>query len=133
MTLTVEPEDGEGILLGKQVSDLQSGLTVTSSRISGTLNYVTDYTQFSGDPELQEGHYMALKFEAPEGSTTTIQMLGGDIVRPPVELDSDMNAVVRVTNPAKQTFKVVTTMNGADDIVKVYHLAGLKLLPNKDK
>jgi len=76
---------------------------------------------------------MALKFEAPEGSTTTIQMLGGDVVRPPVELDSDMNAVVRVTDPVKQTFKVVTTMDGADDIVKVYYLAGLKLLPNKDK
>ena len=72
---------------------------------------------------------MALKFEAPEGSTTTIQVIGGEIVRNPVELDSDMNAVVRISDPSKQKFKVVTSMDGAEDIVKIYHLAGLKLLP----
>ena len=72
---------------------------------------------------------MALKFEAPEGSTTTIQMIGGEVVRDPVELDSDMNAVIRVADPSRQKFKVVTSMDGAEDIVKVYHLAGLKCLP----
>ena len=71
---------------------------------------------------------MALKFEAPEGSTTTIQMIGGEVVRDPVELDSDMNAVIRVADPSRQKFKVVTSMDGAEDIVKVYHLAGLKCL-----
>lgn len=104
-------------------------MTVSSSRIAGTLNYVTDYTGFSGDPELQSGHYMALKFEAPEGSTTTIQMIGGAVVRDPVELDSDMNAVIRVTDASKQKLRVVTTMTGADDVVKEYHLTGLKCLP----
>lgn len=113
-----------------QVSDLQSNLTVSSSRIAGTLKYVTDFTAFSGDPAEQQGNYMALKFEAPEGSTTTIQMIGLEPVNNPTTLDSDMNAVIRVRDASKQKLRVVTSMDGAEDVVRVFHLAGLKCLPS---
>lgn len=46
-------------LLGKVISDLQKDYGVSAGRILATLKYVTDYTGFSGDPELQEGNYLA--------------------------------------------------------------------------
>lgn len=101
---------------------------MTSSRISGELYHVTDYTGFSGDPALQEGHYVALKFEATEDATVTIELFGDGINRTPKELDSDMNLVLRVTNPAVQKLKVTVSKTDYEDLVKVYHLSGLKLL-----
>ena len=50
-------------LLGKELSDLQSGVSVGQDAIAGTLKYVTGYTGFSGDPAEQEGHYLALHID----------------------------------------------------------------------
>lgn len=68
-----------------------------------------------------------MKFEATEGATTTIQLIGGDVVRNPVELDSDMNAVLKITDPSKQRLKIVSTLDGHSDFVKIYRLPGLVL------
>lgn len=68
-----------------------------------------------------------MKFEATEGATTTIQLIGGDVVRDPVELDSDMNAVLKITDPSKQRLKIVSTLDGHSDFVKIYRLPGLVL------
>lgn len=112
------------------MDELQTGVEVTSSRVAGTLYYVSDFDQFSpGDAELCQGHYVALKFEAPEGSTVTIQTFDNNVPRrAPQELDSDMNAIIRVVDPAKTKLKVVVSMDGAEDLVKVYNFGGLKLL-----
>lgn len=105
---------------------------MTESRISGELYYVDDYTDFSpGTPALQEGHYLALKFDAPEGATTTIQLLGAKITKEPQELDSDMNCVLRITDPLKQKLKVVCTMDDHSATEKIYGMTGLKLLDTK--
>lgn len=125
VSLTVEPEDGETELFGKYVEDLQEDVLVGNNSISGNLKYVTEYTGFSGDPNEQEGHYLALKFEATEGATTTVEIIGGD--HGPVELDSDMNIVCRIKNN-HQKIKVVTSLDGAS-ITKVYDLSTLELLP----
>ena len=50
---------------------------------------MTGYTGFSGDPELQEGNFLAFKV-APslgDGATYTIEIINGH--SGPVELDSD--------------------------------------------
>lgn len=103
-------------------------MTVTESRISGNLKAVTGYTGFSGEEELQSGHYLALKFEAPEGATTTVQLIGAQITKDPIELDSDMNMVLRITDPRNQKIKVVSSMDGCETTERVYTLSGLKLL-----
>lgn len=124
ISLTVEPEDDETEILGKLAGDLQSGVYVHDDYISGTLKYVTGYTGFSGNPEEQEGNYLALKFEATEGATTTIFLTNGTGTTP-VELDSDMNCVVRVSDKDAQKFIVKTTKN--DFVVeKTYSLSSLK-------
>ena len=112
------------------MDELQSGIEVTGSRVAGTLYYVSDFDQFSpGDPELCEGHYVALKFEAPEDSTVTVQVFDNDVARSAAqELDSDMNLIVRVTDPVNTKLKVTVSKTGADDLVKVYRFGGLKML-----
>lgn len=111
-------------MLGKLASDLQSKVSVNDTFIQGRLSYVTGYTGYSSDPELQNGNFLALKFTAPENATTTIELLGG--TSGPVELDSDMNAVIRITNKNSQKLKVVTTV-GTNKLEKVYSLSSLRV------
>lgn len=123
--LEVEPDDATETRYGKAVSALQSDVVVNDKFIKGTLHYVTGYTGFSGDETKQSGNYLALKFTASAGATTTVQLLGG-LTGQPVDVSSDMWCVFRITNKNTQKVKVVTTLN--DDVVtRVYSLAGLDL------
>jgi hypothetical protein len=112
--------------LGKQVSELQENVFVNDNSVQGILNYVTGYTQFSGDPELQEGHYLALQFEASDGATVTIQTIGGVDDTRVVTLDSDMDAVLYVKS-TKEKLRVTCSLNG-DIITRTISFSGLKLL-----
>ena len=114
-----------GTILSKSVADIQSGVIVNDDSIQGTLKYVTGWTQYSGDPALQNGNFLAIQFEATEGATTTIQLLGG-LDQSPKTLDSDMDAVFRITNPNAQAIKVVSTAGGVS-VTKVYDLSMLRL------
>lgn len=124
MSLEVTAEDGETEVLGKDVKDLQSKVVVNDAGIQGTLKYVSDYTGYSGDPELQKGNFICLKAEATEGATVTVQLLGG--AGGIVTLDSDMNAVIRVTNKDKQKIKFVATKSG-ESVTKIFDLSMLDL------
>lgn len=109
-------------------STLQSELSVDNDNlaISGTLYNVTDFTAFSGDPELQSGNYMCVKFATvPADATVTIQMIGGAVVRNPVELDSDRNAILRVSDKDNQQLKVVASKTGYNTLTSVYSLTDL--------
>lgn len=111
-------------LLGKSITDLQTGISVDNStgKITGTLKYISDYTGFSGDPELQSGNFLCMHFTTTEDATTTIQVLGGDF--PPAVLDpSDNIAIFRVKN-RDQSIQVVSTKDGATTS-KVYTLRSL--------
>ena len=125
ISLAVEPEDPETDLLGKTAAELQENVLVNSDHITGTLKYVTGYTGFSGKAEEQEGNYLALKMTATEGATTTVLLTNGTVNRP-VELDSDMNIVLRITNPAIQKVVVTTTKDGYE-VSKTYSLSSLRL------
>ena len=120
-----EPEDPNETVLGKKVSDIQSNVFVNDGFIQGTLKYVTGYTGYSGDPELQHGHYLVLKFDHTEGSDTKVSLIGGTSA--PVSLDSDMNCVFRIANKNSQKVKVVTTLNGIE-VENIYNLSSLKML-----
>lgn len=125
--LTVDPEDGESTILGKTVSDLQDDITVTETRISGTLKYVDDFDDYSEDTELQSGHYLALKFTTDENSLTSVQVIGGTTTEEPVVVGEDMNAVVRITDPMRQRLKVTSELDGCEPNEKIYRLTGLVL------
>lgn len=129
MSLSVEPEDGEATVFGKTVSDLQSNIAIGDSEITGTLHYVTGYTEFSSNSEEQEGNYLALKFEATDGATTTVEIVGG--TKGPVTLDSDMNWVGLIKSNSTQSIKVVSMKDG-ESVEKTYSLTGLTLEPKSE-
>ena len=61
MSLSVKPEDGEAVLFGKAVNELQSDVVVADDEVTGTLKYVNGYVDFSSNTSEQEGNYLALK------------------------------------------------------------------------
>ena len=125
LTLEVEAKDNSATILGKAVSELQENVYVNDTSIQGVLNYVTGFTAFSDNPEEQEGHYLALQFEASEGATVKIQTIGGLTDEEKV-LDSDMDAVIYVKSN-KMKLRVTCTLNG-DTVTKTLSFGGLKLL-----
>lgn len=113
-------------LFGKSVSDLQSDVVITSTGISGTLNYVTGYTGFSGDVSEQKGNYLALHVDTKEPvDSITVELLGGSLGHA-VTLDSDRIIVIRITDKDTQKVKVVVNKEGMQQ-VKTYSLTGLTL------
>ena len=125
MSLSVKPEDGEAVLFGKTVNELQSDVVVGESEITGTLKHVTDYTDFSSNVSEQSGNYLALKIEAePAEAETVVELVGG--TKGPVTLDDDMNIVLLIKNKDTQSIKVTTTHN-RESVTKTYGLSGLTL------
>lgn len=125
--LDVEADDPTETRYGKTVSTLQSDIVINDDSISGTLNYVTGYTGYSGDTDLQSGYYIALKFDVPNGATTTIAALNNGGSGTPVDLGSDDYAVGRITT--KNAKIVVSTTLAGVTVSKTYSLRLLKFGP----
>ena len=125
MSLSVKPEDGEAVLFGKAVNELQSDVVVADDEVTGTLKYVNGYVDFSSNTSEQEGNYLALKIEAePAEAETVVELVGG--TKGPVALDDDMNIVLLIKNKDTQSIKVTTTHN-RESVTKTYGLSGLTL------
>ena len=125
MSLSVKPEDGEAVLFGKTVNELQSDVVVSDDEVTGTLKYVDGYVDFSSSVSEQSGNYLALKIEAePAEAETVVELVGG--TKGPVTLDDDMNIVLLIKNKDTQSVKVTTTHN-KESITKTYGLSGLTL------
>lgn len=131
-TITVEPVAGSETKYGKLVSDLQNGVKISDKTISGTLKYITDYTEFSSVTEEQKGNYLALDFSDNwltdnDPTKFTVELKGG--TKGPVTLtDSDSFCVFRVTNKDTQTIEVVST-DSTGTSTSTYSLSGLTLEP----
>ena len=126
--VTIEPEDSDTELLGKYASALQSDVEFADGLVTGTLNYVTGYTGFSGATEEQSGHYLAMKVGTDDNTDViTVELVGGTVGHP-VTLDSDRNIVIRITDPIKQKIRiVVSNAGGTDKRTYVYKLYRLNL------
>lgn len=125
MSLSVKPEDGEAVLFGKTVNELQSDVVVSDDEVTCTLKYVDGYVDFSSNVSEQSGNYLALKIEAePAEAETVVELVGG--TKGPVTLDDDMNIVLLIKNKDTQSIKVTTTHN-EESVTKTYGLSGLTL------
>ena len=110
-------------LLGKTASALQS-ITIGDNAISGTLNYVTGYTGFSGDVSEQEGNYLALHVTANgTGADVYVMLVGG--VHGEVKLDDDMIIIIRVTSNTQSVR--IRAVQGTTSLTKTYTLTELTL------
>lgn len=111
-------------VFGKKVNELQTDVVVNDTDITGTLKYVTGYTDFSSEPTEQEGNYLVLKFEADPESVTTVEVVGGS--KGPVILDSDMMHIMLIKNKDTQDVRVVSK-KGDLTADKTYDLSKLTL------
>ena len=103
------------------------------SQFNGTLKYVTGYTDFSGDPNEQNGNYLVMRVDTDdEDDEITVELLGGTVGHP-VTLDPDRNIVIRITNNRTQKIRVVVNHVNEDTSISTetatYSLAGLTLEP----
>lgn len=114
---------GSNKIFDVKVSDMQSGITVSGSTITGTLKYL------SGDNAITqvwgEGNFICLKFPDADIENTTVRVglepsQGSGLV----ELDSDKNGVFKITDKLRQKFCVEMTVNG-ETVVQRYDLSGL--------
>lgn len=122
--LNFEMEAETNEVLGANPNTLQKDISIVGNNITGELLYKEGYTGYSQSAELQEGNFFAFKI-VPTDITATIKLklLGG--VGPEVTMDSDLNAVVRITSTT-QKIRVIMT-KGNSSVVKVYNLTGLVL------
>ncbi len=125
ISLSVNAMDGETDVYGLNVSDLQSGIVIGESDISGTLLYVSEYPGFNGsDISEQSGNYLALKVDVPEGANVTTELVNGK--KGAVDLTADKFCVYRITDKDTQQIKFTVSKN-EESKVSVYSLTGLTL------
>lgn len=122
-------------LLGKVVADLQSNIVIGVYDIIGKLNYIDDYTGFSGDTREQVGHYIALHATVPNLSDYTVtfkhNLKEGEVTIDP----SDNILVFRVDEKYINEALVGTftaKKSGYPDFVKSFDMTKLTLLPPED-
>lgn len=114
-------------LLGKNITDLESGIVIDDDgNITGTLKYVTGYTGFSGDPEEQEGYFLALHVGVPDETGVTIVYTNakGDTVT----LDPDGLHIILIKNINKK-FTFTASKSDHTTVVKEFNVKGIKLEP----
>lgn len=120
--VTVSAMDSSEEVFGYTVSQLQTGVTVTGSKITGTLHYISSgsLAQTWG-----AGNFIALNFtQIPAGATSCKVGMYPSVSSGLVELDADHKAVIKVTDKNAQRLKVVTTVNG-DATTQTFDLSGL--------
>lgn len=111
IALSIDADISAGTdLLGKSVTDLQTGIEITGNVISGTLKYVTGYTGFSGDPEEQEGNFLALHVDT-NATSGTVEIIPGNVGHP-VPLDMSDGLIIGHISSNEQVIKIVVTKDG---------------------
>ena len=113
-TLTFFP--GSQTLLGKQVSELVGDdLTVKADgSVTGTFHHVTGYTEFSSEPDEQEGYYFP--FHLTKTGTKMTFKKNGSPTKQGMTFDPDI--IFRVTKD--DTFEVLVD----DSSVVKFNFAG---------
>ena len=110
--VTVEPEVGSTVSPWdetKKVSDMQENIVVADGKIKGTLKFIKGGIAPSGILA-GDGYFLALKFSDVDATATSkkvglVPSQGSGLV----ELDSDMNAFMKITDKDAQIFEVVIT------------------------
>lgn len=125
-SLTVSAEAAETVIYGYTVSDMQTGVTVTADKITGTVKKLTDgqLAEYWGP-----GNFLALKLsELPDNVLSCKVGLtpseGSGLVE--IKGDPDMNLAAKITDKNTQKFTVqMTTIAGTK--TRYWDLSGLTL------
>ena len=127
--VTVEPENGTTVSpwdSTKKVSDMQENIVVADGKITGTLKFIKGGIAPSGIMA-GDGYFLALKFSDVDATATSkkvglVPTEGSGLV----ELDSDMNAFIKIADKDNQIFEVVIT-DGTRTGVQKFDLSEIEL------
>lgn len=114
-------------ILGKTVSDLQSDVKFGANAITGTLKYIENWTEFSGQTSENTGNFIAFKSTLTGADKITVQLVGSNNHTGPQELDEDGIAIFHITDKSRQMIQVVAYKDGLVQ-QKLYSLKGLTTL-----
>lgn len=125
---TVAPETGLATIMGVPVQDMQTGLEVNGSAITGTLEYLDDATKVLIST-YGEGNFMGLKFTKLDPDATSVEAYIAPNGNDPVELvgSADSNGAFKVTDKDTQKLYVVSS-DGVNTHTQEFSLKGLTLL-----
>lgn len=134
--LTINAEtDAFGVLYdGKRASDLQSDVTVSGDKITGTLKFIEGGLDPSGTgPLAGSGNFLALKWSGGDMAAKDSELWVG--LEPSegsglVEClsDTDHNGVFKITDKNAQKVKFIQKDNAGHQNVQYFDLSGLTLL-----
>ena len=120
--VTVEAENGNTELFGRKVSTMQTGITVASGAITGTLKYISSGAIAQ---DWGAGNFLCLKFPDADIANLTVKVgLNPSEGSGLVALDADKNGVFKITDKNRQQF-VVLQQNGTNSTVQSFDLSGL--------
>ena len=107
---------------GTDVSDMQTGITVTGDKITGTLKFLNSGQLVT---DWGEGNFIALEFTVPDGATSCkVGLVPSESGMSLQELDEDKDGVFKITNKATQKL-VIETRKGAYFLRQEFDLSGL--------
>ena len=122
--VTVAPEAGNVEMFDTLVSDMQTGVAVSSNAITGTLHYL-DTGAFPD--RWGAGNFLALKFSDIDPNATSVRVgldpsQGSGLVE--IINDPDKNGGFKITDKNTQKFVVVTS-DGTAEMRQEFDLTGL--------
>ena len=111
---------------GTKVSEMQTSVTVSGNKITGTLHKLTTGQLVT---DWGEGYFLALKFTKNNVKATSIKvgLRPSASGMPLQELDADMDGVFQITDKDKQVFIVRCTDADGNAFNSVYDLSELVL------
>lgn len=111
-------------------ADFQDKVTVADGEITGELTFIEGGLSPSG-PLAGDGYFLALKFDNFASGLTYADVKVGLVPSASgmglVTLDSDKNAVFKITNKNNQKLKVVQADNAGHKNIQYFGLSGLTL------
>ena len=111
-------------------ADFQSDVAVVGGKITGELKFIEGGLSPSG-PLSGDGYFLALKFDNFASGLTyanvKVGLTNSASGMAPVTLDSDKNAVFKITNKDSQKLQTIQTDNAGHKNIQLFDLSGLTL------
>lgn len=112
----------------KKASDMQTGITVTGNKITGTLKYIEGGLSPAG-PLSGSGNFLALHWSDPDTQATSLKvgLVPSASGMEPVECidDTDRNGVFKISSKS-QKLKMIQS-NSSTTNIQTFDLSGLTL------
>lgn len=123
-TIDAEPTKSKK-MFGVNVTDIQSGITVSGTNITGTLKSLTGSNAITD--VWGEGNFIALDFSTNSDFDDIKVGLDPSQGSGLVSLDEDMSGIFKITNKDTQKFVIEGYKNSQKVYTKEYNLSGLTL------